>query len=222
MNNESGHSRIKLAIVILLVFGFFYILYSNLTYGLKVNPIEIKNICTEESLSCTRKFDVPTYFEDLKKQWNRIPRNQTAIEKLAGVTPDIFTYTIEFQDASELKAWKGQHPEILPNPSRGKCPFSKIGVIETKEGGHYEEKFGLNEITGRLRDLATALNDCEQYLLVFPPEVDSIERTEKYNIFIKLGFWSYISLLILSISLASLMLSIVKSLYKFIAREFPD
>ncbi len=196
MNKQKIVIRIiKLVIVLVISVFLFFVLLFYLTHGLKnIKPIEIKNECQknkDEKGSCEREFRVSIYFEDVKNKFEEINKDQTILQKLAGVAPDIFKYSISFEDESIIKMWKGQNSEIWKNPPLGDCPFSD-DFEKTKSGGKYKEKFGLMDVPLKLKELATSLNDCKQYAFVFPENVDSIERTEKYNLFVEIGFWSYI------------------------------
>ena len=213
---------LKTCLAIGLTTLFYFILYSDLTRSLGVSPIEIRNECNanDEGILCSRKFDVPTYFEDIKKQLGEIPRNQYLVEKLAGSTPELFKYSIGFNDNSSVTAWKGQNTTPFRR-DRGDCPFPS-NFTAKENGGIFTERFGLFSVADKLQSLATALNDCVQKTKILPPGMDRIEQTERYDIFIKLSHGSYISLLFLALLLTSLVVAAFKTLFRFIAKDLAE
>lgn len=169
---------------------------------------------------CTRAFEVPTYFEDVKNELGRISQSQTIIEKLAGASPELFKYSIEFFDESSVTGWIKQNTVPVEN-YRGICPFAQ-NFFQTKNYGTFQEKFSLSEIPGKLQELATDLNDCKQVPSPLPPGVDRVERQEKYAILIKPTPWSHISLIFLGLFLTALVLGVVKALCKFVKKDLSD
>ena len=207
---------IKTATVLTLFVGSYWILYVSLTLNLSVSPIEIKNECEEEenSFVCERKFDVPTYFEDIKKRLGEVPKNKSIVDKLAGVSPDLFTYSVGFVDKSWERAWIGQNT-IPMTFERGSCPFPE-NFSRNAEGGMFKEVFPLSEIPSKLQLLATALNDCSQPIRVLEQDIDSRERGERYEIFIKPTWQDYFTLAVLSFLVSSILIGSYQVLQKFV------
>lgn len=204
---------VKLIFVLLIFFSSFFALRSNLTYGLSIPSIEIKNDCSGKE--CKRNFSVSIYMEGINRKLGA-PRRQGVVEKIAGVTPEIFKYKLKFINSSFVKIWSGQSSEVIHSPPLDNCPFPE-DFEKTKYGGFYKGEFVLvEEIPTKIEKLATALNDCPGMVLFLQPDDESIEITEKYNVFIILGLWSYVSLGVLSFFVTVLIISAYKILSKFI------
>lgn len=194
------------------------LLRSNSVKYLNVPPIEIKNECglnKSDSTLCKRKFDVSSYSDQIGFQFDNIPRSQTLVGKLSGLTPEILRYSIELRDESFTKLWRGQNSETKTDIPPGNCPYPD-DFIKTERGGIFENPVDLSEISIRLGELATALNDCKQWIWILPNDVDDFERTEKYQAIIKLSVLSHLTLLILALLFTVFILKIYESLYKFI------
>ena len=222
----------RIIIFVSSVAFLYWFLYYSLT-DFYLPPIEIRNDCKTHSdgsingFICERKFDVSAYFEDFKKKVGEIYKSQTIAEKLAGASPELFRYSVGFEDHSTLIVWRNQHQDIvhediLPSgSSRMICPFPE-GFEERQNHGNFKEIFGISEIPDKVRELATALNDCQQTPTAFNEKVDKLEKAEKYDIFVKLSWPGRIWIGVLVLPLMSLILGILKSLYKFCKSGFDN
>jgi len=212
----------KLLIVLILTFVFGRELYKSLNYSLNVPSVEIKNTCqkNDTGFSCARNFDVSIYSEEIKATLGEIPKSQTFLEKLAGITPDLLKYSVGFKDESIIKIWEGQHSRSFTPTSPGLCKFPD-GFEQIEGGGRYKKEFGLLEIPTKLKELATSLNDCRQFIYLHP-EGSNFEREEKYNIFVKTTFRNWIILIFLSLSLTMIVLKVIKFLWKFIVKKYSE
>ena len=209
---------LKTLLVLVIVLVSYMTLYSDATKYLEVPPIEIKNECEielETNNLCKRSFTASSYAEKININFEGVSKNQTLVGKLSGLTPDLLSYTVSLDDESFVKLWRHESSEIIRDIQPGICPYPS-NYKETQTGGYFEDSVGLLEIPSQLSELAIALNDCQQWALVLPKDVNDFERTEKYNIHIKLSTWSYLTLFILSLLFTALVLGAVKFLFEFI------
>ena len=185
-------------------------------------PIEIENKCdkNEFGISCVRRFDVSKYIADVKGKFEQ-PEKQTIVEKLAGVNPTLFKYSIGFKDNLSITGWKNQHTFPIPKDTRD-CPFPENFLTKGDSGAFTNENFGFYEFSEKLQELATSLNDCKTITFPSIPGVDCIERSEKYDIFIKLNPLSHLTLLFLALVLTSFTLGFFKVLYQFAKKGFGE
>lgn len=213
---------VRFSILLLLLGAFYYFLYYSLTY-FSVPPVEVRSECRAEGdgFVCNRNFSVPTYEAEFKKNMEETYKNQTIVEKLAGSLPVFFQYSVKFKDNSSRYIWVEQHRKPIPplKKYRGTCPFPE-GFEEKEDGGIFKKNFAISELPNKAEELATALNDCQQSLLIFSEKVDQVERAERYDIFMELNWSGYISIGVLALSLASLMLGIFKIVVQFYKSGF--
>lgn len=204
--------------VLVLIFLSYITLYFDATKYLEVPPIEIKNECqigSETHNLCERSFTASFYAEKINIKFENAPQSQTLVGKLSGLTPELLRYTISLNDESFVKLWRAESSKVIRDIQPGVCPYPN-NYKETKAGGYFKDSVGLLEVPSRLAELATALNDCQQWTFVLPEDVDHFERTEKYDIDVKLAPRSHLTLFILSLLFTALILSASKFLLEFI------